>query len=109
MTTRDEVTPQPDAKTRPSGTDGKPELVFPTFQEVRRRLLALPEEVDARVMAGWRERHGSQARWSVADRAKMAEAITRVEDQLELAVGRKHAFARPVLKALRRELEDSCE
>jgi hypothetical protein len=76
------------------------------FAEVGRMLRGLPEDWESEVHARFRQMCGSVSKWSAGDRAKMAGAITWLEDYLELE---NDEYDRSELQRVRRMLEDSAE
>jgi hypothetical protein len=79
-------------------------LSTPDFRAVGRVLRQLPEEYEARIHTRFRTNGGSTTRWQRRDWGAMADAITRLEDWLELERPR---FDRTPLCDLRRRLEDA--
>lgn len=91
---------------RPAGRTEKPAAKFPTYREVLRVLGDCTDETRDTVLGSWA---GDRDRWGRQDAAKMADAITRREDVLELRRGSLVAQERVRLRAVRRALEVACE
>lgn len=78
----------------------------PTFAEVGRVLRGLSEDHEAMVHAASRRTGGNSTRWGRADMGRLANAIARMEDRLELTNPR---FDRTEMRAIRRRLEEAAE
>ena len=79
-------------------------LTAPPFRSVASALRQLHPDHEARAHAGFRERGGSSSRWARRDWVAMADAVTRLEDWLELERPR---VDRTALRTVRRQLEDA--
>lgn len=77
----------------------------PTFSQVASVLRSLPDDLESAVHVRFRA-SGSSARWLRPDWLAIADAITRVEDRLEL---KRPRFDRTAIRDLRRSLEDAAE
>lgn len=87
---------------RPGEAIRKPEAKFPTYREVVRWLGDYcSEDTRDSVLGSW---GGDRDRWAAQDVARMALAITRREDALEMR-GTATRGERVALRAIRRQLE----
>jgi hypothetical protein len=72
------------------------------YREVLKVLGDCSDETRDAILGGW---GGDRDRWGFVDVAKMADAITRREDALEVVRGPKAVEERGRLRVIRRALE----
>lgn len=68
--------------------------------------IAVDEPTRGAIVARFKAAGASLDRWQLRDREVMAEAITKMEDELELAAAGRSTFTREALRTIRRRLEE---
>lgn len=76
------------------------------YSEAYKALATCPT-IRERVLQSYHSLGGINHRWMASDQSKMAQALTKVEDEIETE--KKNQEHREALKVLRRELENTLE